>query len=223
MPRCATQSNTAATDHAAIQATPTRVIACGALAVELVELKKANQWDQLDITCLPAKLHHHPQEITPHVKQAIDEARAEGFEQILIGYGDCGTGGHLDMLLEQEKNVARLPGAHCYEFFATTPVFDALAEEELGTFYLTDFLARHFDFFVWRMLGLDRKPELLEMYFEHYKKVVYLAQTHDEDLVRRARAAAKQLNLEYEFRFTGYGDMQSELAQFVSFNKTVIN
>ncbi len=199
-----------------------RVIACGALANELVALKQANNWTHLDVACLPAKLHHEPQQITPRVERAILKAREEGFEKILVGYGDCGTGGLLDALLEKEQ-VERLPGAHCYEFFATTPVFEQMAEQELGTFYLTDFLARHFDFFVWQMLGLDRKPELRDLYFEHYKKVMYLAQTQDEDLVLRAKQAAEKLGLEYEYHYTGYGDMQSSLSQQVSLNSLIAN
>lgn len=198
-----------------IQSKAVRVIACGALANELTALKEANNWAHLDIACLPAKLHHQPKNITPRVEQAIHQAREDGFEEILIGYGDCGTGGLLDALLEKEQ-VVRLPGSHCYEFFSTTPAFTEMAKAELGTFYLTDFLARHFDFFVWQMLGLDRKPKLRDIYFEHYTKVMYLAQTENQDLVNRAKAASEKLGLEYDYHFTGYGDLQTSLSQHIN-------
>ena len=186
------------------------VIACGALANELVALKALNNWDHFNIDCLPAKYHSTPALIPDAVRQKIQSIQSKNDGQILVAYGDCGTGGLLDVVLE-ETGATRLPGAHCYQFFAGHDVFNDLHEAELGTFYLTDFLAQYFETYVWKALGLDRKPELLEMYFGNYKKVVYLAQTENHDLSQKAEACAKRLGLNFERIFTGYGEMETEL------------
>ena len=144
------------------------VIACGALAHDLVRIKDHNNWQHMDIQCLPAELHNHPQKIPEAVREKIIENR-ERYNNIFIAYSDCGTGGLLDVVLEEE-NVERLPGAHCYEMFSGSQLFNELHEAEPGTFYLTDFLAIHFDRLVIKGLGLDRFPELKEQFFGHYKK-----------------------------------------------------
>jgi len=186
------------------------VIACGALAREITALKRANDWSVLDVTCLPPELHNRPERIPASVKDAIDAARGR-YERIFVAYADCGTGGALDRLLEAER-IERLPGAHCYEFYATSPGFAALSEAEVGTFYLTDFLVRHFERLVWAGLGLDAHPELIPEYFRHYRKVVYLAQVRDAELEREARAIAARLGLGFECRLTGYGDLARSLS-----------
>ena len=186
------------------------VIACGALAREITALKRANGWEALEVTCLPPELHMRPERIPGSVQAAIREARGR-YATIFVAYADCGTGGALDAVLRAE-GVERLPGAHCYEFYATSASFAALAEAEIGTFYLTDFLTRHFERLVWTGLGLDRHPELLQQYFGHYRKVVYLAQVDDETLTRHAEAIAARLGLNFERRFTGYGDLRRSLA-----------
>lgn len=186
------------------------VIACGALANELVALKALNNWDHFNIDCLPAKYHSTPALIPDAVRKKIAQIRKKNDGEILIGYGDCGTGGLLDVVLE-ETDTKRLPGAHCYQFFAGHDVFNALHEAEIGTFYLTDFLTKHFETYVWKMLGLDRKPELLEMYFGNYKKLIYLAQTDNQALTEQARKSAGRLGLSFERIFTGYGEMETEL------------
>ena len=185
------------------------VIACGALAHEIVALRQANRWDHLDVTCLPAELHNRPQLIPEAVREKIRGNR-ERYHSMFVAYADCGTGGLLDAVLEEE-GVERLPGAHCYEFFAGHEAFAALADEEPGSFYLTDFLLRHFDRLVIRGLGLDRHPELLPQYFGNYRRLVYLAQLETEGQVELARAAAQRLGLEFEHRITGYGLLQSGL------------
>ena len=194
--------------------TPERVLvlACGALAKEILHVTRLNNWSHVTLECLPSRLHHEPQKITPAIEARLDAVR-DKYDKVLIGYGDCGTGGHLDALIAGREGVERLPGAHCYEFFATTPVFTELHEAELGTFYLTDFLARHFDRFVIEYLGLDRHPELRDMYFGNYRKLVYLSQIDDAALVARARAAADRLGLEYSLVRTGYGDLESVLGR----------
>lgn len=186
------------------------VIACGALANELVSLKTLNNWDHFNIDCLPAKYHSTPALIPDAVRQKIKSIQSKNDGHILVAYGDCGTGGLLDVVLE-ETGATRLPGAHCYQFFTGHDVFNDLHEAELGTFYLTDFLTQHFETYVWMALGLDRKPELLEMYFGNYKKVVYLAQTENQDLSAKAEQCSKRLGLNFERLFTGYGEMESEL------------
>ncbi len=181
----------------------TLIIACGALARELVSVVRASGFAHLDIVCLPASLHNRPERIAPAVRAKIEAAR-QRYRRILCLYGDCGTGGELDRVLVEE-GVERIEGAHCYAFFAGLQTFDALMDEEPGTFFLTDYLARHFDRLVIQGLGLDRHPELLPVYFGNYRRVLYLVQVPDEDLDRKARAAAARLGLTYGTRFTGFG------------------
>jgi hypothetical protein len=187
----------------------TLVIACGALAREIVDLKRANGWRHMTVQCLPAELHNYPDKIPDAVRGKIREMRA-GYDQVFVAYADCGTGGLLDRVLEEE-GVERIPGAHCYQFYAGTPLFESLADAEPGTFYLTDFLTRHFDRLIWKGLGMDRHPQLADEYFRNYKLLVYLAQVEDDDLLARARDAAHTLKLEFEYRFTGYGDLERVL------------
>ncbi len=182
------------------------VIACGALAREVLALKL----DHIDLVCLPAQLHNHPKKI-PDAMRAKIRANREAYDEILCLYGDCGTGGELDRVL-QEEGVSRIEGAHCYAFYAGEETFAALAEEEPGTFYLTDFLARHFDALVIRGLGLDRFPQLRDDYFGNYSRLVHLAQFDDPDLEAKARVAAERLGLAYERRFTGLDGIRSFLA-----------
>jgi hypothetical protein len=189
------------------------IIACGALAHEITALRRANQWDGLNVRCLPAELHNRPEKI-PEAVRALIRASRDEFPSIFVAYADCGTGGMLDKVL-REEGVERIPGAHCYEFFATAPVFAALAEAEPGTFYLTDFLLRHFERLVIRGLGLDRHPELFPSYFGNYRKLVYLAQVAEREAIDRARAIAERMGLEFEHRDTGYGTLESTLVMAV--------
>jgi hypothetical protein len=182
------------------------VIGCGALARELVALTRHAGFPEVDLTCLPASLHNRPERIPGAVRARIRRARAAGREQLFVAYADCGTGGLLDRVLEDE-GVTRLEGAHCYEVYAGRAVFAALGEAEPGTFYLTDFLARNFDRLVIRGLGLDRHPELLPLYFGNYRRVVYLAQTDDPALTSAAQRGSRRLGLAFERRFTGHGEL----------------
>jgi len=182
------------------------ILACGALANELIALKRLNHWHSFNITCLPAHYHQTPHKIPAAVATAIKKIRQQNDEDILVAYGDCGTGGKLDRVLEA-AGVERLPGAHCYEFFAGHETFSALHAAEIGTFYLTDFLVDHFETYVWRTLGLDRKPELLDLYFGNYTKLVYLGQTRSADRQAQAQIHAHKLGLAYQYHFTGYGEM----------------
>ncbi len=187
------------------------VIACGALAREILAIFRANRFGRVDLRCLPAKLHNRPDRIPEAVRAAVEKARAEGCRSVSVAYADCGTGGRLERVCE-ELGVEMIAGPHCYAFFDGQAAFAARAEEEIGAFYLTDFLARQFDAIVWRGLGLDRHPDLLEDYFGHYDRVVYLAQTDDPALDRAAEAAARRLRLRFERRFTGYGELADFLA-----------
>jgi hypothetical protein len=188
------------------------VIGCGALARELVSITR--QLPNVEVACLPAELHNRPGGIPAAVRGRIADARADGFEHIFVAYADCGTGGLLDRVLADEK-VDRLPGAHCYEFYAGADAFAQLHDDEPGTFYLTDFLVRNFDRLVVRGLGIDRHPELLSDYFGNYRRVVYLAQTEDPELDEAAQAAAVRLGLTFERRFTGLGDLELSVRSFV--------
>lgn len=187
----------------------TLLIACGALAREVAALTRANGWSSFDVRCLPAELHNRPEKIAPAVRAEI-QAQRGNYARMFVVYGDCGTGGLLDAVLKEE-GVERLPGAHCYEFFATPKVFAQLSEAELGTFYLTDFLLRHFERLVVRPLGLDRHPQLTQEYFRHYRKLVYLAQVESPGAIGRAKAIADSLGFEFEYRLTGYGELGSRL------------
>lgn len=189
------------------------VIGCGALAEELVALTRRAGLPSMDLTCLPASLHNRPERIPGAVAARIRRARADGFDRIFVAYADCGTGGLLDRVLEAE-GVERLEGAHCYEVYAGRAAFAALAEEEPGTFYLTDFLARNFDRLVVRGLGLDRHPELLPLYFGNYRRLVYLAQSEDASLTARAEAGALRLGLVFERRLVGPGELAPAIARF---------
>jgi hypothetical protein len=190
----------------------TLVIACGALAREFLAVQRAGGLDHLSITCLPAILHNRPEEIAPAVRRKIAAGRRDGFSDILCLYGDCGTGGALDAVLAEE-GVERIEGAHCYAFFAGLDAFDAMMEEEIGSYFLTDYLARHFDRLVWKGLGLDRHPELRDDYFRHYRRVVHLAQMPDDGIAAKARAAAARLALPLETRVTGFGLMPGFLGR----------
>jgi hypothetical protein len=186
------------------------VIACGALARELAALRRANHWEALDVRCLPAELHNRPERIPAAVQSLIRACRSR-YRSIFVAYADCGTGGRLDEVLRAE-GVSRIPGAHCYEFFATPAVFAAIADAEPGTFYLTDFLLRHFDRLVIAGLGLDRHPELFPQYFGNYRRLVYLAQAAEAGAVERGRAIAARMGLAYEVRETGYGALATSMA-----------
>jgi hypothetical protein len=201
----------AASEPCATARGETLVIACGALARELLSLIRRNRWTQLAVTCLPASLHNRPERITEAVRTKI-RANRDRYRRILCLYGDCGTGGRLDAMLAEE-GVERIEGAHCYAFYAGLPAFDALMEEEIGTFFLTDYLVRFFDRLVWQGLGLDRHPELLPDYFGHYRRVVWLAQAPDATLAALAEAAAARLDLPLETRVTGMGGMERFLGQ----------
>ncbi|MDH3633223.1 MAG: DUF1638 domain-containing protein [Gammaproteobacteria bacterium] len=185
------------------------VITCAAIAREVNEIKKLGQWSQMDLQAITADLHARPEKIPAAVADKIDRARDQ-YDHIFVAYGDCGTSGELDRVLEA-KGVKRLPGAHCYDFLAGRKNYEQMQEQEPGTFYLTDFLAQHFQRLVIEILGIDRHPELLEMYFGNYTRLVYLAQTDSGELTKLARAAADQLGLRFERKFTGMGEMVPEL------------
>ena len=191
----------------------TLVIACGALAREITTLVRRQGWTAIEVQCLPSAWHNRPERIPEGVRRKIRAARARSdIDRIFVAYADCGTGGALDAVLEEE-GAERIPGAHCYEFFAGGRAFTALHEAEPGTLYLTDYLARNFDRLILEGLGIDRHPELEAMYFGNYRRLVHLAQTRDGTLRAAARAAAERLGLEFEHRFTGYGDLEPFLAR----------
>ena len=183
------------------------LLACGALARELIDLRDANRWDHLDLHCLPAILHNTPDRIPAAVRTAVEKHR-DAYDTILVVYADCGTGGMLQKTCA-ELGVEMIEGPHCYSFFEGNAAF--AARDEFTAFYLTDFLVRQFDAFVTRPLGLDRHPELRDMYFAHYETLVYQAQTDDPELTKKAQICADRLGLRFERRFTGYGDLEDVL------------
>ncbi|MBM9593042.1 DUF1638 domain-containing protein [Roseitranquillus sediminis] len=185
------------------------LIACGALAREILALRDANGWSHLDLTCLPAILHNRPERIAPAVEAAVARYR-DAYDDIFVVYGDCGTGGQLEATCAR-LGVRMMPGPHCYAFIEGVDAF--ATRDEATAFYLTNFLVRQFDAFVWRPLGLDRHPELRDLYFGNYERLVYQAQTDDPELDALARGHAARLGLSYERRFTGYGDLAPALAR----------
>ena len=199
----------ALTDHGLTAKGAGRILllACGALARELIDLRDANWWDHMDLHCLPAILHNTPDRIPDAVRAAVEKHHA-GYETILVVYADCGTGGMLQKACA-ELGVEMIEGPHCYSFFEGNAAF--AAREEFTAFYLTDFLVRQFDAFVTKPLGLDRHPELRDMYFAHYETLVYQAQTDDPELTKKAQICADRLGLRFERRFTGYGDLDPVL------------
>jgi hypothetical protein len=188
------------------------LIACGALAREILDLKKRNRWDHMDLTCLPAILHNSPEKITDAVRAAVGKHHND-YSSIFVVYADCGTGGLLQSACD-ELGVEMVAGPHCYAFFEGIDAF--AAQDEFTAFYLTDFLVRQFDAFVWKPLGLDRHPELLPMYFGHYEKLVYQSQIDDPKLVDLARSHAERMGLTFEHRPTGYGDLETTLTGWAS-------
>ena len=183
-----------------------RVIACGAIAREIIAICRTNGLKHIDLVCLPAIWHVYPEKIGPAMREAIRDARQEGYSRIFIGYAECGTQGQLDSICAEE-GIERIGGPHCYSFFTGNDEFAANTDSEFSAFYLTDLLARQFEAFVIEPLKLDRHPELREMVFGNYTKIIYLAQTEDPELQKKAEWAADYLGLDYEYRFTGYGDL----------------
>lgn len=190
---------------------PNLILACGALAKEIIILSKqvGAGAESLALHCLPATLHNRPAEIAPRVDAYLSEHRAK-YDRVLVGYGDCGTGGALDKVL-LKHNAQRLPHAHCYEFFATSVLFSEITEAEIGSFFVTDYLVRNFDRLVIEGLGLDRMPHLRDAYFGNYRDLVYLAQTDTPSLQTKAREAAEKLDLNYVYRLVGFGDLAAAI------------
>lgn len=186
------------------------VIACGALAREIGAVLQANGLDHITLTCLPAIWHNRPEKIAPGVRALIRENRAR-YDRIAVAYAECGTKGQLDAVC-REEGVERIAGPHCYAFYSGVEAFLARGDDDMDAFYLTDFIARQFDSFVIEPLGLDRHPELRDLYFGNYRRLVYLAQTEHGELDMKARAAAERLGLAYEKRMTGMGDLAAFVA-----------
>jgi len=176
----------------------------------LVDVLEANQWSHIDIQCLPAEWHNTPDKIAPGVEKKILENKSR-YKSMFVAYGDCGTGGHLDTVLDRHQ-IERLPGAHCYAFFTGQTTFDSLAEEELGTFFLTDYLAWHFDRLILEELGIAKHPELRDMYFGNYTRMLYLAQSENPERLEQARRAAESINLPLEVHYTGLEPLGAEFA-----------
>jgi len=193
------------------------VIACGALAAEVMAVLRP-AGDAVKVRCLPARWHNEPENIPAGVRALIDQ-NLPHFERIFVAYGDCGTAGVLDKVLA-EYGIERLPGPHCYSFYAGTEQFEALIEAEPGSFFVTDYLLRNFQRLVIVGLGLDRYPQLLETYFGNYRRLVYLAQCSDESLKDQAQEAARQLGLELVYRTVGYGMLGSQLVQLAEPDST---
>ena len=190
------------------------LIACGALAREILHLTRINGWTHIDLTCLPAKLHNHPERITDAVEAAVLKHR-DAYDAIHVVYADCGTGGLLQAKCA-ELGVEMMAGPHCYSFFEGNQRFAEDFSDEITAFYLTDFLTRQFDACIWRPLGLDRHPDLRDMYFGHYTKLVYQAQTDDPALTEKAQACAARLGLAFERRYTAYGDLGTTMASWAA-------
>jgi hypothetical protein len=183
------------------------VLACGALVRELTDIAGLHQLDGVSIECLPASLHNRPEHIPDQVRARLAMA-CDQYEKVLVGYADCGTGGLLDRVCE-EFEVERLPGAHCYEFFAGAARFAAVNDPDPTAFYLTDYLARHFDRLIYQGLGIADHPELRDMYFGNYTRMVLFAQRGGAEVLGYAAAASERIGLPLEIIETGYGELES--------------
>ena len=192
-----------------IEADRTLIIGCGALASEIIALKKLNGWSHIDLKCLDAALHNHPDLIAPSVDLEIKKYK-KMYQKIFIAYADCGTAGALDEVLYSHK-IERLSGAHCYETFSGEKNFENLMNEEVGTFFLTDFLVIHFDRLVYRGLGLDISEEIKKQIFGNYTRLIYLSQKNDSELLKKAKLAAKKLNLKFEHKNVGLAQLESQM------------
>ena len=222
------------------------VIACGALARELLAITELNGLTNVTVECLPASLHNRPKEIPELVRTRIRRARGQfghavpdtvcpsdkdlvdnallddgtrqasgQFDEILIGYADCGTGGLLEKVCVEE-GVEMLAGAHCYQFFATHDRFEQLQDHALGSFYLTDFLARNWERLIWEGMGIAKHPELRDMYFGNYTRCVYLEQSNDPKALAAAHECADRLGLELFIEPTGYGELETAVVEFTT-------
>jgi hypothetical protein len=185
------------------------LIACGALAREILAITEGHSWHHMDLTCLPALLHNAPDKITDAVRACVAKHR-DSYQNIFVVYADCGTGGQLQSACD-DMGVKMIAGPHCYSFYEGNERFSNEHADEITAFYLTDFLVRQFDAFFWKPMGLDRHPNLRDIYFKHYTKLVYQAQTDDPALTEKARDCASRLGLAFERRYTGYGDLETVL------------
>ena len=193
-----------------VSPTKSLIIACGALSHEIVDLIEINGWNHIDLTCLPAYWHHVPEKIPAGLRKKIRENR-EAYQNIYVMYGDCGTWGQIDGVVEEE-GAERIEGPHCFSFLMGNAEFDQYSENDITTFYLTDFFCKYFEKFVWEALGLNRRDDMVDFVFGNYRKVIYIAQTKNTELEIKAREIAKRLKLDYEYRFTGYGDMEKRMS-----------
>ncbi len=190
----------------------TAFIICGALAREVLAIIQRQGWT-VDVFGVPAIEHMTPERIAPAVERKFLAIR-ERYDRVLVVYGDCGTRGALDEFLVRHQ-LERIDGPHCYEMYGGEQ-FHTLMAEEPGTFFLTDFLVRGFRGTIWRGLGLDRYPELLDDYFRHYRRLVYMTQQEDESLLVKAQAIAAALHLPLEIKPTGYGLLEQRLCEWMT-------
>ena len=187
------------------------ILACGALAREIRDIARLHELDNVTLECLPAILHNRPTDIPDVVRERLDRSRG-AYDHILLGYADCGTAGELRQIAAQE-GIEMLPGAHCYQFFAGERAFDEMHRDDPTAFYLTDYLVKHFDRLIMGNLGIEAHPELRDMYFGNYTKMIYLAQTDDSELDEKAQACAGKLGLSFERVRTTYGDLEPAVVQ----------
>ena len=195
------------------------ILACGALAREIRDVARLHELDNVTLECLPAILHNRPMEIPDLVRERLDRARGD-YDRILLGYADCGTAGELHDIATQE-GIEMLPGAHCYQFFAGEQAFDQMHDDDPTAFYLTDYLVKHFDRLIMENLGIEAHPELRDMYFGNYTKMIYLAQTDDPELDEQAQACASKLGLSFERVRTTYGDLEPAVVQIATRKESV--
>ena len=192
------------------------VLACGALAREIKALVAVNGIENVNVEYLPASLHNRPEKICEQLRQRLEQAR--DFDRVFLGYADCGTAGDIDRLCA-EFQIKRLPGSHCYEFYLGPGSFDRLHDEEPGTFYLTDYLAKHFDRLVFEILGIDDHPELFDLYFANYRRVVFLTQDNSSETREAASAAARRLGLPLLTIPTGWGQLETSISEVVELER----
>jgi methylmalonyl-CoA mutase cobalamin-binding domain/chain len=148
------------------------------------------------------------------VRDAIRAGR-DRYATIFVAYGDCGTGGLLDVVLAEE-GVERIPGAHCYEFFAGSAAFETMSDDEPGHVLRHRFPAPAF-----RPPGDSRpgprSPSGARAAILRPLPAPHLSRAgRAPERIAAARAAADRLGLAFAHRVTGYGGLERSLRATVA-------
>ncbi len=194
------------------QPAPVALVVCGALAADVRRILAQRGW-QADLYGVPATYHMRPASIVAAVDEHLERIRNR-YKKVIVVYGDCGTAGELDRVLERHR-AERLAGEHCYEVFCG-PRFSALTKRSPATYFLTDFLVRSWEEVVVREMGLGRAPSLKAKLFAGFTSVTFLRQDPDLGLLKKAEGIAAYLGLPLEVEEVGTSELESQLERLLS-------